>query len=138
MKKSIILFATLMVCIAMALCVSCSKDDDKSSSNPVVGTWEGSINDDFDIDIICDFYNDNTGKVTMMGEDYYGDYQINKYDFTYKMYGDDEGYIIVEREDYYYGTEYERVDFELNEKIMYIYSNDEYYGNELICVLHKQ
>ena len=136
MKKSIILFATLMVCIAVALCVSCSKDDDKSSSNPVVGTWVGNIGDE--VDIIFDFRSDNTGIVTMMGEDYYGDYQIQKYDFTYKMYGDNIGYAIIEFEDYYYGTEYERVDFELNEKIMYVYSNDGYYGNELICVLHKQ
>lgn len=138
MKKSIILFATLMVCIAMALCVSCSKDDDKSSSNPVVGTWEGSIGDEFDI--IFDFRSDNTGIVTMTEESYFYGHQIHKYDFTYKMYGDDSGYAIVEYEDYdySYGNEYERVDFELNEKIMYVYSSAEYYDNELICVLHKQ
>ena len=125
-----------MVCIAVALCVSCSKDDDKSSSNPVVGTWEGSIGDEFDI--ICDFRSDNTGKVTMMGESYFYGHQIHKYDFTYKMYDDNIGYAVIEFEDYDYGTVYEKVDFELNEKIMYVYFNDEYYGNELICVLHKQ
>ncbi|MCQ2314778.1 MAG: hypothetical protein MJZ56_06365 [Bacteroidales bacterium] len=32
MKKTIRLFTTLMVCMAMALCVSCKKDDDKSDT----------------------------------------------------------------------------------------------------------
>lgn len=118
--------------MAMVLCVSCKKDDDKSSSNPVVGIWEGNIGDEFDI--IFDFHNDNTGIVTIMEDFYYGNYQ---YDLTYKMYGDNIGYAVIELEDYY-DSESERVDFEINEKIMYVYSSAEYYDNELICVLHKQ
>lgn len=143
-KKNILLavFAIILMVTATLFITSCDKSSGGSSggsisSNSVVGTWKGDIDDE--VDVVLKVYNDNTGTVTLTEEDYYyGGYDSEKYDLTYKMTDDDKGYAIIEFDSYYYGTEYQRVDFELNGKIMYVYSNDEYYGNELICVLHKQ
>lgn len=145
-KKNILLtvFAIILMATATLFITSCDKNNNSSSgggggtsSNSIVGTWKGNIDDE--VDVVLKVYNDNTGTVTLTEEDYYyGGYDSEKYDLTYKMTDDDKGYAIVEFDSYYYGTEYLRVDFELNGKIMYVYSDDEYYDNELICVLHKQ
>ncbi|MCQ2319041.1 MAG: hypothetical protein MJZ90_09010 [Bacteroidales bacterium] len=139
-KKNILLavFAIILMVTATLFITSCDKSSGGSSggstsSNSIVGTWKGDIDDE--VDVVLKVYNDNTGTVTLK-DNYYN--ETVKYDLTYKMTDDDKGYAIVEFDSYYYGTEYQRVDFELNGKIMYVYSNDEYYGNELICVLHKQ
>lgn len=145
-KKNILLtvFAIILMATATLFITSCDKNNNSSSgggggtsSNSIVGTWKGNIDDE--VDVVLKVYNDNTGTVTLTEEDYYyGGYESEKYDLTYKMTSDDEGYAIVEFESYYYGTEYERFNFELNGKIMYVYYGDEYYDDELICVLHKQ
>ena len=143
-KKNILLavFAIILMVTATLFITSCDKSSGGSSgggtsSNSIVGTWKGNIDDE--VDVVLKVYNDNTGTVTLTEEDYYyGGYESEKYDLTYKMTDDDEGYAIVEFESYYYGTEYERFNFELNGKIMYVYYGDEYYDDELICVLHKQ
>ncbi|MCQ2309159.1 MAG: hypothetical protein MJZ78_04185 [Bacteroidales bacterium] len=41
MKRRIRLFTTLMVCMAMALCVSCKKDKDNNVPADLIGSWYG-------------------------------------------------------------------------------------------------
>ena len=142
-KKNILLavFAIILMVTATLFITSCDKNNNSSSgggggtsAGSIVGTWKGDVEDE--IDIVLKIYNDNTGTVTLT-EEYYNDSE--KYDLTYKMTSNDEGYAIVEFDDYYSGMEYERYDFELNGNIMYVYYDDDYYyGDELICVLHKQ
>ena len=151
-KKNILISLFAMVFLAMTalFITSCDNDDDSSSGsgggggntpiNSIVGTWKGDITegeDQYEVAIVLKIRNDNTGTVTMTGEDYYG-YHVREYDLTYKMTSDDEGYAIVEVDDEY-GTEYERVDFELNGNIMYVYDDYYYYDDEeLVCILRKQ
>lgn len=152
-KKNILISIFAMVFMAMTtlFITSCDKDDDSSSGsgnvgggntpiNSIVGTWKGDITegeDQYEVAIVLKIRNDNTGTVTMTGEDYYG-YHVREYDLTYKMTSDDEGYFIIEVDDEY-GMEYERVDFELNGNIMYVYDDDYYYDDEeLVCILRKQ
>ena len=152
-KKNILISLFAMVFVAMtALCItSCDKDDVSSSgsgnggggntpTNSIVGTWKGDITegDQYEVAIVLKIRNDNTGTLTVTETDYYGSEKY-EYDLTYKMTSNDEGYAFVEFDDYYSGMEYERYDFELNGNIMYVYYDDDYYyGDELICVLHKQ
>ena len=127
----------MMVSMLSVGFVSCGDDDDDESNfsgSGVVGTWSGS--DDDGEYLTVTFKKDGTGTWISRYYDSYSGSETKKGSFSYEMEGNSKGVITVKNYDSYYGYEVEHTFFEIEGKRMYLY--DDYYGEDLECILTKE